>query len=222
MHPSATNGHVQNQVQARAWTTVPYANGTGLEPQNQHRSQHHHHHDNHSQHRNHQNHNNNHEPPQKQQQQHQYYSHSKQNGYSANSKDNIGGNSGGVKSIKVGANKDGSETASDKQNQNTWCITNEHSYYDSPGSIPVIPLFTHTTNSTDFHKNQCTGNGKTNDAIIDFTKCMYPNGTSVMPSTRNGYLDDNPGKNNWSVPSINQVSYFCLFFLLSKKKIHYI
>lgn len=151
------------------------------------RSQYHQLHNNHSQHRtsNHQNHNNyHHQVPQ---QHHQHNHHSMQNGYSLNPKDNGISNGGGRNITKE------LDTVSDKQNQNTWFITNEQrSYYDSSGSIPVIPLFTHTANSVDFHKNGTASNAK-NGANTNYSngKEIYLNGNGT---THHGYRGDEEGK----------------------------
>lgn len=125
--------------------------------------------------------------------------HSAQNGHSVNSKEHRNGStngcSGGVRSIKVCGNKE-FDTMSDKQNENTWFITNERSYYDST-EIPVVPLFTHT-NSVDFHKN----NSPNHESIMNYTNCIYPNGNttattkiSSKPSRKNEMCDE--GKNTW-------------------------
>lgn len=151
-------------------------------------------HNNHSQHRsNHQNHNNNyhHQVPQHPQHNH----HSMQNGYSFNSKDNgiSNGGSGGGRNIMKEL-----DTVSDKLNQNTWFITNEQrSYYDSSGSIPIIPLFTHTANSVDFHKNGSASNAN-NGANINYSNGkeihLNGNGTTHHLNRRNDFIGDEEGK----------------------------
>lgn len=80
------------------------------------------------------------------------------------------------------------DTASDKQNQNTWFVT-PHDRDQEP--IPVIPLFTHTP--SDFHKNNGHSdpvytNNCPNNFIHYSNGYPYPPPQHVTPVRRNNFV----------------------------------